>query len=83
LDLVLLFLLKTLWNFLEGKYFSEIGNIQEKNQIMKSSFDNIDNLFKNAVELKELSSFINTNMTVYEETQNKSEKKNFNFEKWY
>jgi len=48
---------------------------------MKSSFDNIDNLFKNAVELKELSSFINTNMTVYEETQNKSEKKNFNFEK--
>lgn len=49
-----------------------MNDINEKNQIVKSSFDNLDNLFKNAMELKELSSFFNANMNVIEENQNKS-----------
>lgn len=47
--------------------------IKEKNQIVKSSFDNLDNLFKNAVELKELSGFFNANMGVIQENMEKGD----------
>lgn len=58
-----------------GKFNSEIASIKEKDSIIKSSFDNLETLFKNASELKELTGFMKKNIDTFEESKEKSQNK--------